>query len=309
MKKIASMFLAFAMMLSLVACGGGEQQSNASENSGKIDTSATESTGSESKDSENNQVEELTFEEITVVDNDQCLIKITGIDPDNMWGYTLKAYVENKSSDKTYMFSVTNAAVNGVQTEPGFATEIAAGKKSNEEISFSDNDLSSHGVGNFTDIELSFKVYDSNDWSADAVAKETVHVYPYGEDKVTKFVREAQSSDTVVVDNEKVSVIVTDYDEDGFWGYTVNLFLVNKTDKELTYSVDEASVNGFMADPFWATSVGAGKVAFASMSWSDSDFEDNDITTVEEIEMKFKIYDSEDWSADAIFNEVVTLNP
>ena len=143
----------------------------------------------------------------------------------------------------------------------------------------------------------------------DAVAKETVHVYPYGEDKVTKFVREAQSSDTVVVDNEKVSVIVTDYDEDGFWGYTVNLFLVNKTDKELTYSVDEASVNGFMADPFWATSVGAGKVAFASMSWSDSDFEDNDITTVEEIEMKFKIYDSEDWSADAIFNEVVTLNP
>ena len=112
-----------------------------------------------------------------------------------------------------------------------------------------------------------------------------------------------------VVDNEKVSVIVTDYDEDGFWGYTVNLFLVNKTDKELTYSVDEASVNGFMADPFWATSVGAGKVAFASMSWSDSDFEDNDITTVEEIEMKFEIYDSEDWSADAIFNEVVTLNP
>ena len=141
------------------------------------------------------------------------------------------------------------------------------------------------------------------------MAKETVHVYPYGEDKVTKFVREAQSSDTVVVDNEKVSVIVTDYDEDGFWGYTVNLFLVNKTDKELTYSVDEASVNGFMADPFWATSVGAGKVAFASMSWSDSDFEDNDITTVEEIEMKFNIYDSEDWSADAIFNEVVTLNP
>ena len=64
MKKIASMFLAFAMMLSLVACGGGEQQSNASENSGKIDTSATESTGSESKDSENNQVEEFTFEEV-----------------------------------------------------------------------------------------------------------------------------------------------------------------------------------------------------------------------------------------------------
>lgn len=113
----------------------------------------------------------------------------------------------------------------------------------------------------------------------------------------------------MVVDNDSATVIVTGYSEDSIWGYTVNLYLINKTDKELTYSVDEASVNGFMADPFWASSVSAGKVAFASMSWSTSDFEENDITTVEEIEMKLRIYNSDDWSADDIFNETVTLNP
>lgn len=279
MKKIASLFLALTIMLSLVVCGYGEQ------------------------------AEELTFEEITVVDNDQCLIKITDIDPDSTWGYTLKAYMENKSGDKTYMFSITDAAVNGVETETAFAAEIAAGKKSNKDINFYDKKLSSNGVGDFTDIELSFKVYDSNDWLADPAAKETVHIYPYGEDKATKFVRETQPSDIVIVDNDEVSVIVTGYGEDAIWGYTVNLFLVNKTDKGLMYSVDNASVNGFMADPFWATSVGAGKVAFSTMSWSDSKLEENGITTVEEIEMNFKIKDSENWLANAIFSEAITLNP
>lgn len=59
---------------------------------------------------------EITFEEISVVDNDGCVIKITGIDAYNLWGYTLSAYLENKSAEKTYMFSVESASVNGVQT-------------------------------------------------------------------------------------------------------------------------------------------------------------------------------------------------
>ncbi len=52
-----------------------------------------------------------------------------------------------------------------------------------------------------TDIELTFKVYDSNDWSADPVGKETIHVYPYGEENAVAFVREAQATDNVIIDN------------------------------------------------------------------------------------------------------------
>jgi hypothetical protein len=306
MKRLATLLISLSLLLSLVACGGESTPSNA----GTASVSASSGELSENESEEESKGEkEVTFEEITVVDNEQCLIKITGIEPDNMWGYTLKTYLENKSADKTFMFSIDSAAINGVQADPFFATKVAAGKKSNEEISFSDSNLSANGIDDFTDIELSFRVYDSNDWSADSVARETVHVYPFGEESATAFVRENQSTDTVVVDNDSATVIVTGYSEDSIWGYTVNLYLINKTDKELTYSVDEASVNGFMADPFWASSVSAGKVAFASMSWSTSDFEENDITTVEEIEMKLRIYNSDDWSADDIFNETVTLNP
>ena len=136
-----------------------------------------------------------------------------------MWGYTLKAQLENKSTEKTYMFSVESASINGVQCDPMFASEVAAGKKANEEINFSTDTLEENGIVEYTDIELTFKVYDSNDWSADPVGKETIHVYPYGEENAVAFVREAQATDNVIIDNDYVTVIVTGYEDDEIWGY------------------------------------------------------------------------------------------
>lgn len=169
--------------------------------------------------------------------------------------------------------------------------------------------LYTYFVSKYTDIELTFKVYDSNDWSADPVGKETIHVYPYGEENAVAFVREAQATDNVIIDNDYVTVIVTGYEDDEIWGYTANLFLLNKTDKTVMFSVDDASVNGFMADPFYATSVSAGKCAFSSMAWSDTTLEENGITEVEEIEVLFRAYDADDFMGEDFANEVITLNP
>lgn len=311
MKRLAALLLAITLLFSLAACGGDVtgNNTNSSENNNSTNSSQNDSTNNGQNNNKDDKKNEISFTEIVAVDNDECTIKITDIDPDNLWGYTLKVQLENKSTEKTYMYSVESASINGVQCDPFFATEVAAGKKSNNEISFSDSDLEDNGVGDYTDIELTFRVYDSNDWMADEVARETVHVYPYGEDKATIFVRETQANDNVIIDNDYVTVIVTGYEDDAIWGYTVNLFLLNKTDKDVMFSIDEASVNGYMADPFYATEVAAGKCAFSSMSWSDTTLEDNNITDVEEIEFKFRAYDSDNWFGDDFANEIITLNP
>lgn len=300
MKKLFALILALLMAFSLVACSGGDTSDVPVENDSQVN---------ESTDNAPKKDAEITFEELTVVDNEECKITITGIDPDDMWGYTLKALLENKSADKTYMFSVLTASINGVVSDPLFASEVAAGKKANEDINFSDTSLADNGITEYTDIEITFRVYDFDDWSADDVANVTVHIYPYGEEKATTFVREAQPTDTVLVDNEYATVLMTGCDPDGFFGYTVNLFIANKTDTEIMVSVDEASVNGFMLDPFYATSVPAGKVHFSEMSWFETDFEDNGITEVEEIEFQLRVYDNNDWMADDFASEVITLNP
>ena len=300
MKRVIAILCALILLLSMAACGAPTSDSADTQgNTNEItSTEATEP-----------PAQEIAFSEVIAVDNEYCTIKITSIEPDSLFGYTLKAYMENKTADQTLMFSVDSASVNGVMADPFFASEIAAGKKSNEEITFMGDSLEVNGITDFTDIELNFRVYDSNDWSADAVAEETVHVYPYGEEKATAFTRQPQSSDTILVDNEYATVIVTGYTIDDLWGYTANLYIVNKTDTVITVSVDEVSVNGFMADPFYADSVNSGKCAFSSISWSDSTFEENGITEVETIEFVLRVYDSNDWMADDFANELITLNP
>jgi len=326
MKKTMVSLLTVSFMISLLACGSETGTASSTDVSNSVaastvaeDSRAAESDASVKEKTEEKveekaeeaaaEVSEMTFEAFTPIDNDECSVTIKELDPDNMWGYTIKVGLENKSSEKTYMFSVNTASVNGVEEDPLFAVEVAPGKKANEEITFSSSNLEDNGITDFTDIEVAFRVYDSNDWSADAVANETFHIYPYGEDKAVFFVREQQASDQVLADNDRVTVLITDKIDDPIWGYTLKLFITNKTDTEMMVSVEEATVNGYMADPFFAKSVQPGKCAFTSMSWADSTLEENDIAEIEEIEFRLRVYDSNNWSGDDLFNEVVKVIP
>ena len=310
MKKIITILLAAFLLLSLAACGNEttpDDKENAAMNNGeRVEASDTKSTEDSTKSETNAPKKEITFNEIVAIDDENCSIKVTGIDDKN---YTLNVMLENKSAEKNYMFGIKNASINGVQCDPLFAKEVVAGKKANTKMDFPVQDLQSNGIDEYTDIEITFHVYDNDNWIDGAIVEKTIHIYPYGEDKAVKFVREVQASDNVIVDNEFVTAIVTGYDEDGIFGYTANLFLLNKTDKNILFSVDGASVNGFMADPFYATSVGTGKCAFSSISWSDTVLEENKIEKIETIEFTFRAHDEDDWNSDDFVNEIITLNP
>ncbi len=112
-----------------------------------------------------------------------------------------------------------------------------------------------------------------------------------------------------LVDNDYVTAIVTGYRKDDIWGYTADLFLVNKTDGPVMFSVEEASVNGYMVDPFYATAVGAGNCAFSAISWPNMDLEENGIMDVETIEFILRAYPEDDWMAEDLANESITLDP
>ena len=127
MKKLLALILAALMLLSLVACNGETHPDNNDNGSSQNQNNNTPG-DNQTNNSENKN--EITFSGLVAVDNSECIIKVTGIDPDTLWGYALKVQLENKSSEKTYMFSVDSAAINGVQCDPFFATEVTAGKKS-----------------------------------------------------------------------------------------------------------------------------------------------------------------------------------
>ena len=130
MRKKRIQLLAVVLVASdfLAACGGSAAESSV------VDEETAETMTDNKKEAERKSEPTLKpteapmkFDEITVVDNEECVIKITDIDPDNSLGYTVKVYFENRAADKNYMFAVQTAAVNGIEADPFFATTIAAG--------------------------------------------------------------------------------------------------------------------------------------------------------------------------------------
>ena len=149
-------------------------------------------------------------------------------------------------------------------------------------------------VENRTRVDFTLNVYNNDDYTEAALMHDPFTVFPLGEDKASSAVREPAATDHVLVDDDNCSVIITGYEPDNSWGYAMKLYLVNKTDRDMVFSVDDSSVNGIMCDPFWADIVCAGKTSYSTVLWDKNALTENDITEVEEISLPLKVYADED---------------
>lgn len=297
-KKLISLISALLAAASLAACGSSAPQPETTPPTTVPTTEApTEATAPA-----------ILFEETVLVEDENCTFTITAIEEDSTWGYSLKAFLENKTNLEL-MFSLSNVSVNGFMCDPFWAKTVASGMKANETISFSDSDFKANGITDVTEIQFMLDIYDNSDWMADHLVSDTFTIYPMGEAAVQPYTREAVENEIVLFDDENSTMIVTGFDPDNTWGYTLNVYLENKTDKTLMFSIDGASVNGFMADPFWAKTVAPGKRSNTTISWSDSEFENSGITEVESISLPIRVYDANDWMAEDVLNDTFTVTP
>lgn len=300
MKKVLSVLFCLVLVLSMTACGGGEKSPESS-------STTTEGSSEASKPSEASEPSSAAVaEEKKVIDTDQVAITITGTETDSFDGYTVKMLLENKSSDKTYSFSAEMAALNGVSVMPFLDEDVTPGNSANASLTFYISSEEEAAIGEVTDVSIRLKVSEEDEYY-DYLVDETVHYYPLGEAAATKYERAAQDGDQVLLDNDKLSVIVTGYDPEGDFGYTVSFYLVNKTDGDALVNANDVSVNGKMINPWFTNTVYAGTVKFAKMTFDNSELEENGIESVEKIE--FELYGADATSMDEYVREPVTLTP
>ena len=247
-------------------------------------------------------------DEIVLVDNADCTMKITNIDPNGDWGYTLDVYLENKTDLNLY-FNVSDAAINNVMCDPFWGAEVPAGKKVNETIDWDQDDLAYYDIEDVRVIDLAVSIYDNDNWDAEDLVNDIFTIYPQGDtaDTLQLPARQAVDGEQLLIDNENCSFTALGYYIDDYWGFTLVGYLVNKTDSFVMFSMDDVSVNGYMCDPYWAQEVMPGKEAYAEIAWDIEDFENNGITDVESIEFTLRAYDNNDWSAGDFVNDVCTI--
>ena len=285
MQKWIAVLLAAVFTLALIGCAGTSDAGNSQDTGNSPDTDG--------------------FRSFTAVDNKYCSIKVTGIDPDNIFGYTVNLELKNKSLTKTYFFTTDHCTVNGLEWTPWLYKDVEPGKTVSVEMNFIGDEYEPL-VREYTDIELTFLVENTDD-ANEQVACERVHIYPQGESNAKKDAYVLQEGETVLADNEQFTMIQRRFEANGTSGELARLYLENKTDMRLMFCAQDMTVNGVPFDPFWAKSVYAGEGALSEMFFDLKELAENGVNDLEDIEFVLVVYEYD--SLADLYSQQITMHP
>lgn len=175
MKKILVTALGVMVVLCMVACGN-EQGSMAAGDAENVAVE-TEMIGAPTSEEPAEEAEEkakvdvpgfdtsYNIEETVLVDENDVKITATGL---NYTDYAVEVnlLLENNSDKNLTMYTgsvgYSPNAVNGYMLGGYMYTEVAAGKKTNETISYSMNELAVYGITQIADLQLGFEIKDED---------------------------------------------------------------------------------------------------------------------------------------------------
>lgn len=231
---------------------------------------------------------DVTIDEQVLIDQNNIVITAKEYVSDSIWGDGVKVLLEN-NSDQDVMVSCNALIVNDYMITDLFASEIAAGKKANDTIYLSSSGLEAAGIDTVGKIEIYFHVYDSssyeNIFDSDCV---TIQTSEYANMDTTP-----NDAGTELYNEGGIRIVGKTVDENSFWGTAVLLYCENLSGGNVGISVDDMSINGFMMSPFFATTIYDGKKSIDDITIFSSDLEENGIESIEEVELKFRIYDAD----------------
>ena len=254
-------------------------------------TDDDESVSDDSGDSVDSSDAVVTIDEQVLVDQDGIVVTATEYVTDSIWGDGVKLLLEN-NSDKDITVGCNALIVNDYMITDLFSAGIAAGKKSNETLYFSSTQLNAAGIEKIGKIEIYFHVFDSSTYDtifdSDCVVIQTSE---FADMDTTP-----NDAGTELYNQDGIRIIGKTVDENSFWGTAILLYCENNSGKNVGISVDDMSINGFMMSPFFSTTVYNGKKSLDDITVFSNDMEENGIQTIEEVELKFHIYDADSYS-------------
>ena len=241
---------------------------------------------------------------LCIVETDYITMEVNGIEVEDDY-LIIDTLVTNSSSKRGYEVSVTRASVNGIEIYPTYCEDVEAEDECDEPIEIGlSNVIENTEITDISDIELTIAIEDDD---MEVVYTDIVHIYPYGADQAERYARPAADTDIVIVDNEQYKVTVTEFEYVAGWGYSIHMYIENKTDETICLRGDDYSLNDTDADTRYDDVVGAKGVSFSRLEWSQSDLDDADVEEVTSINFTLSIYDE---AADnLLYRSTIALNP
>lgn len=93
-----------------------------------------------------------------------------------------------------------------------------------------------------------------------------------------------------------IKITVLGLEMDGFYGPEMYIEIENNTNNNLLFGIEDVSVNGYMMDPYWATSVASGKKARETIYWFEETCIENGVEDIYRVECVFHISNEDTWT-------------
>lgn len=289
MKRTLAIILAIILAMSLVACGSPSDE-EIKEPSNVVTGDNTEE-GQQEEQVEEPEETEATISETVLVDEAGIKITAKSLEVDEVFGPEIKLLIENNSG-KDLTFQCRNASVNGYMVETMMSVDVVNGKKANDSLTFMQSDFEACGIETIADMEIAFHIFDMADWETyldtDAIQIRTsiADTFEYTYD---------DNGDLAYEGNGIKIVIKGLAEDDSIFGPSIVTYIENTGDKDVTVQTRDVSVNGFMVEAVFSCDVVAGKRAVDTITFMESDLEENGITTIENVELSFHVFDFDDW--------------
>lgn len=290
--KLLALVLSVVTMSSMLfGCGSSAApKKNIVVGEGTTETgeSQTVETAGSSTDAEQTS-SDVSIEEQVLLDQDGIKITATEYVTDSIMGDGIKLLVEN-NSDTDYTIGCDELIVNDYMIADLFSVDVAAGKKSNEMMYLSSSELKAAGIDTVGKVEMYFHAYDAN-W-------DDLFQNVYSEIETSEFANmdtTPNDEGTELYNENGIRIVGKTVDENSFWGTAILLYIENTSGKNVGISVDNMSINGFMMTPYFSTTVYDGKKVIDDITIMSSDLEENGIESIDEVELKFHIYDEDSY--------------
>ncbi|MCR4653499.1 MAG: hypothetical protein K5744_07380 [Eubacterium sp.] len=244
--------------------------------------------GEDKPDTKKKSGGKVTVDEQVLLDQDG--VKVTALEytTGDYMGDGIKLRIEN-NTDKSLRLAADALIVNECMINSMLAVEVAPGKKANETMYLSKTDLEAAGITEVGQVEVYFRGYDEDTYDT-IVKSDCVTIRTSAYDRMDTKV---DDSGDEIYNANGIRIVCKSLGESNEFSSKILLYMENTSDKKVTISADDVSIDGTMTRAYMASEVYAGRRRFDGIMFLASNLEENNIEKIENVELKFKIYDTE----------------
>lgn len=303
-KKLLTMLLLASLAIGIAACGievqeeagnpkemSNAQGGNEKENQTEI-KETKEPAESPTKAPTESPKAETTIEQQVVFEQDGIIITATGIDlKGSFMGPEIKFLIENKS-EKKLTVQARNVSVNGYMVDTSMSVEVSPGKKANDSLTIIKSSIKECGIEDIAYADFSFHIFNSDSWS-DSIDTEMIHVET---SCANSYTQSYDDSGEVICESNGIKIISRGISEDtSIMGPSLALYIENNSEDAITIQARNVSINGFMVQTVFSCEVMPGKKAIDAVTFMKSDIEENQIKSIDEVEISFHVFKTNGW--------------